>query len=134
MLTTTLLMTCFLVIPPTASLMVTHHLKEKTLYAGLPYPLMTRLLVWTLYITIAAGVITLALALAIINGDPNSQSSVSLVSTLNLVLLVMTPFIWIGAYVSWYATPIVFWSQAHRGDSIFSRISRRRQLRRAARR
>lgn len=117
----------YLILPSLASLAITHMLKERLGLDGYPYPWVTRILRWTLWITIIYGVLLLAqvaLGFAVRSGNSLAVSAVSALYLMQVLLLLPT---WIGAYFAWYATPLIFWAQAtSAGRSARRKMKKRR--------
>ena len=123
------LLAAYMVLPAIASLLITKGIKERLGLGGVPYPWVTRVLRWCLWSSIIAGSLMLVQAAAIALGNPaTNQSSLSLVSALNLMLVVLLVPSWVGAYFAWFATPLIFWAQATAGDRAIAR-QRRKQAR-----
>lgn len=122
------LLATYMILPPTASLLITRAIKERQGISGLLYPWATRILRWCLWASIIAGALMLTQWAAIALGDPAGHYSISLVSALDLMLVVLLVPSYVGAYFAWYLTPIVFWSQATSGRRALAK-SRRNQAR-----
>ncbi len=123
------LLVAYMVLPAIASLLITKGFKERLGLGGVPYPWVVRVLRWCLWASIIAGSLMLVQAAAVALGNPGDQSSLSLVSALNLMLVVLLVPSWVGAYFAWFATPLIFWAQATAGDRAVAR-QRRKQARR----
>lgn len=104
----------FYIIVPALSLLATAFLKERTRFAGGPYPTVVKILRWVLSITILVGVLNLVLLALTVWGDPTSPMLSNLASSLQLIHLVLTVPAWFGAYVGWYVTPLWLYAVARR--------------------
>lgn len=123
-----LALSTFYIIPPALSLLATALLKDRSRYAGGPYPQPIKVLVWVLGATILVGVLNLVLMALTLWGDRASAVQANLASSIGLVNLILTFPAWFGAYIGWFATPLWFHFLANRG------AGRRRLGRRRARR
>lgn len=117
----------FYIIPPALSLLATALLKDRSRYAGGPYPGPIRVLMWVLGVTILVGVLNLVLIALALWGDRASVVQANLVSSIGLVNLILAAPAWVGAYIGWYSTPLWFHFLASRGAAGRRRPVRRRR-------